>query len=63
MGFFTPSPFDIHRRSGYCLDASSDLGFGQLVGADPSWIVLATHVANLVNPGLERANPAADEGA
>ena len=62
MRFQTPFPFLGHRRAGNCLDTSSDLGFGQLVGADPSWIILATHVANLVNPGLEGGDPAADKG-
>jgi len=55
------TPFLGHQRAGNGLDTSSDLGFVQLVGADPSWVILATHVANLVNPVLKGGNPAADE--
>ena len=32
------------------------------MGADPGWIIWATHVANLVNPGLEGGDSAADKG-
>jgi hypothetical protein len=61
MGFFTPCPFLGHRCLGEGLDAFSNLGPAQRVCAVPSWVVLATHVANLVNPALKRGNSAADE--
>ena len=62
MGFFTPCPFLGHRCLGDGLDAFPYLGLGQPVSAVPSWVISATHVADLVNSALEGRNSAADEG-
>ena len=61
MGFFTPGPFLGHLHLGNGFDASPNLGFAQRMRAMPGGVVWATHVANLVNPVLERGNPAADK--
>ena len=61
MGFLAPFPVICHLRPGYGLDAPPDLGLVQLKCACPGWIKRATHVAYLVNPALERGNPATDE--
>ena len=61
MGFFAPFPVLCHLRPGYGLDAPPDLGLVQLVGACLGWIKRATHVAYVVNPALERGDPATNE--
>ena len=40
-----------------------NLLLAQHLPADPGGVERATHVADLVSPGLQRANPAADEGS
>ena len=61
MGFFAPFPVLCHLRPGYGLDAPPGLGLVQLACARPGWIKRATHVAYLVNPALERGDPATNE--
>ena len=61
MRFFTPYPFHGHRGLGNGLDTSSNLGPAQRVSAVPGGVILATHVANLVNSVLKGENSAANE--
>ena len=61
MGLFPPFPIVRHCGLGYGLDSTPDLGLGQLNGADPGWIMSATHVANFVCPQLKWRNPATNE--
>ena len=62
MGLFAPCPAIRHPRHGNGLDTCLNRFFSQLCGANPGRIVLATHVADLVNPSLQWGNSAADEG-
>ena len=63
MRFHIPFPLVRHPSPGHGLDASPDLGFAQLMSADPSRVVSATHVADLVNSVLEGGNSAANESS
>ena len=61
MGFNPPFPSVGHRRLGNGLDAPFDLGLAEFVGAGPSWVVSAAHMADLVNSALEGRNSAKDK--
>jgi hypothetical protein len=64
MGLHPPGPGGwVHLGLGNSLDPPVYLLLGEREDTNPCRVISATHVANLVNPGLERANPAADEGA
>ena len=61
MGFFAPFPILCHLRPGYGLDVPPDLGLVRLICACLVRIKRATHVTYLVNPTLERGDPATNE--
>ena len=61
MGFQAPFPIRGHPDRGNRLDAMPDRILRQLESAGPSRVEGATHVADLVDPVLERGNPATDE--
>ena len=56
-----PPPFVCHLGRGDGIYPSLDGQLVKIMFADPGGIQQATHVANLVRPLLEGADPAADE--
>ena len=63
IGLYTPLPIVVYPCLGDGFDLGPDLVLVQLFGANPGGVISATHVAYLVNPGLQGADPTADEGA
>ena len=58
-----PLPHCFHTGPSDGLCSLLDLFLGQETGTDPGAVKWPANVANLVYPGLQRANPVADEGS
>ena len=61
VGLHAPLPVIRYLGPGYGLNAPPDLAFVQLNGAHSSGIERATHVADLVDSALKRADSAANK--
>ena len=59
---YAPFPFFHYLGLSNGLDSSSDLGLGEIMGADSGRIQQTRHMANFVHTILERVDSAHDEG-